>query len=102
MLFLDAILVQLMQYGGVAFFFFWLFIITEMAVLKTLYLYKFSIIASMNEYFISRAIILFNIAILFLFLCTIVMFGVHKGTVVCKQYTGEHIERTCPHDNIMM
>ena len=100
--FLDVTLVFLTFHGALAFLLFWYFIITEMAVLKALYLYKFSIISSMNEYFISTAIILFNIAILFLFLCTTLISEVYKGTAFYKLHTGEHIERPYPHGNFMM
>jgi hypothetical protein len=95
-------LVFLTYHGALAFLLFWYFIITEMAVLKALYLYKFSIISSMNEYFTSTAIILFNIAILFLFICTTLISEVYKGTTFYKLHTGEHIERPYPHGNLMM
>ena len=52
----------------------------EMVILKILYLFKFSIIAAMDEYFLTNFITLFNIMINFGFAIIRISFGEHKRT----------------------
>ena len=52
----------------------------EMVIFKILYLYKFSIIAAMDEYFLTNFITLFNVMINFGFAIIRISFGEHKRT----------------------
>ena len=54
--------------------------LAEMVIFKILYLYKFSIIAAMDEYFLTNFITLFNIMINFGFAIIRISFGEHKRT----------------------
>ena len=41
--------------------------LTEMTILKVIYIYKFSRIAAVNEYFINRMLIFLNFAVIMIF-----------------------------------
>ena len=54
--------------------------LAEMVIFKILYLYKFSIIAAMDEYFLTNFITLFNVIINLGFATIRVSLGEHKRT----------------------
>ena len=54
--------------------------LAEMVIFKILYMYKFSIIAAMDEYFLTNFITLFNVMINFGFAIIRISFGEHKRT----------------------
>ena len=54
--------------------------LAEMVIFKILYLYKFSIIAAMDEYFLTNFVTLFNFMINFGFAIVRISLGEHKRT----------------------
>ena len=56
--------------------------LAEMVIVKILYIYKFSIIAAMDEYFLTNFITLFNIMINFGFTIIRYSLGEHRRTRV--------------------
>ena len=56
--------------------------LSEMVIFKILYMYKFSIIAAMDEYFLTNYITLFNVMINLGFATIRVSLGEHKRTKI--------------------
>ena len=56
--------------------------LAEMVIFKILYMYKFSIIAAMDEYFLTNFITLFNVMINLGFATIRVSLGEHKRTKI--------------------
>ena len=54
--------------------------LAEMVIFKILYLYKFSVIAAMDEYFLTNFVTLFNLMINFGFTIVRISLGEHKRT----------------------
>ena len=50
-------------YGGIGCTIYYLLTCTEIITLKVIYIYKYSTIAAMNEYFLTRFLISFNIIV---------------------------------------
>ena len=61
---LDKTLALLVYYGTKSGLLFSVLLITEMIILKVLFIFKFSTLAAMNEYFLKNMIIMFNIVVI--------------------------------------
>ena len=60
-------MLSLVYYLGTTSYVFYLsLIIAEMVIMKTLYIFNYSKIASMNEYFITKMLVIFNISTIFM------------------------------------
>ena len=64
--FLDITLSLVYYLGTTSYVFYISLIVAEMVMMKTLYIFNYSKIASMNEYFITKMLVLFNISIIFM------------------------------------
>ena len=64
--FLDITLSLVYYLGTTSYVFYLSLIVAEMVIMKTLYIFNYSKIASMNEYFITKMLVLFNISIIFM------------------------------------
>ena len=64
--FLDITLSLVYYLGTTSYVFYMSLIVAEMVMMKTLYIFNYSKIASMNEYFITKMLVLFNISIIFM------------------------------------
>ena len=57
-------LATISYYGNVSYILYCVLAITEMVILKVLYIFKFSTIAAVNEYFLKTMLISFNIVVI--------------------------------------
>ena len=62
-LFSDIVFGLIVVVGGYFFNFYLILTFTEMTIMKVIYIFKFSRIAAVNEYFISRMLIFFNFVV---------------------------------------
>ena len=62
--FLDMILSTIFYYGAISCLLYIVLAITEMIILKVLYIFKFSTIAAVNEYFMKNILISFNVVMI--------------------------------------
>ena len=74
-------------YGEISCLLYFLLTSTEIIVLKVVYIYKFSTIAAVNEYFLKNILILFNITVIGIFIFIL---------LTLKEYeTAEHLLLSC-------
>ena len=66
--------------------------VAEMVIFKTLYLYKFSSIAVLNEYFLTNFTILFNLVIIFVFTMIRICLNENLRTRIYFQLFGRAFE----------
>ena len=69
-------------YGGMSCFLYSVLSITEIIILKMLFVFKFSTIAAVNEYFLNKMIVLFNIVVLGIHFITRITLEEHKTSLL--------------------
>ena len=74
--------------------------ITEMVVMKTLYIFKFSKIAAMNEYFITFCLISFNVVIILINMVLRLAMKEYESNPFLG-YTNDHNQRTNIHLQVL-
>ena len=77
---LDEFIYFLVEYGFLRGLLFTFLSLSEMVMFKIIYLYKYSRIAVMDEYFLSNFVTFFNFLVIFCFTVIRIQLGEHKKT----------------------
>ena len=86
--------------GQVAFSHYMILSITEIVVMKVIYIFKFSRIASMDEYFITTTLISFNIVIILIIMVLRVTVKEYESSAMFA-YSNKYNQRTDLHENVL-
>ena len=86
--------------GQIAFSHYMILSITEIVLMKAIYIFKFSRIASMNEYFITTTLILSNIVIILIIMVLRVTVKEYESSAMFGYYN-KHNQGTDLHENVL-
>ena len=92
LLFLDIVVAIISMYGIIGTTIFMILTITEMIIMKVIYIHKFSKVAVMNEYFISTILVAFNIFISILVISLRVILKEYVNTPTLYRYFDQQTE----------
>ena len=86
--------------GQIAFSHYMILSITEIVVMKAIYIFKFSQIASMNEYIITTTLIFFNIIIILIIVVLRVTVKEYESSPIFA-YSNKYNQRTDLHKYVV-
>ena len=95
-----ALLKVMVYFGLIAHAHYLTLTVTEMVTMKVIYIFKFSKIASMNEYVISNTLISFNIIIIFVITVLRITTGEYESSPFFG-YVNQQNQRTELHRNVL-